>query len=74
MGIISPPDQLVEDARAAFDSLHPGGIWIVGSGMEEEFSNHGTLFARRGNGWEVLERIGQGSEVEDLALHAPMAG
>lgn len=69
-----PPDQLVEGARAAFDSLHPGGIWIVGRSLEEDFSNHATIFARREKGWEVLERIGQGSEVEDLALHAPMTG
>jgi hypothetical protein len=31
-----------------------------------------TLFRRQEDGWEVLERIGRGSEMEDIALGAPV--
>jgi predicted methyltransferase len=61
-------EQLAEAASAAFDSLRPGGIWIVGRTREEDFSNHATLFRRGENAWEPLERIGNGSEIEEVAL------
>jgi hypothetical protein len=62
--------QLTEGAAVAFESLRPGGMWIVGRTLEADFTNHVTFFRRKDNGWEVLERIGQGSEIEDLALSA----
>lgn len=61
-------EQLVEAARAIFDSLTPGGFWIVGRSLEEDGSHHASILRRRDGGWEVLERIGNGSEIEELAL------
>jgi hypothetical protein len=63
--------QLTEGVSAAFLSLQPGGLWIVGRTLMEDHTNHATFFRRRESGWEVLERIGSGSEVEDLALRVP---
>ncbi len=65
--------QLSEAAAAVFDSLAPGGIWIVGRTTEDDFTNHATIFRRSDSGWTVLERVGSGSEIEDLALGAPVA-
>ena len=62
--------QLAEGVSAAFQSLQPGGLWIVGRTLEEEFTNHATFFRRNEKGFEVLERIGSGSEMESLALSA----
>lgn len=64
-------DRLVEGINAAFNSLKPGGIWIVGRTLEEDFSNHATLFRKQQSGWTVMERLGQGSEIEELALRVP---
>jgi len=63
-------EQLAAGANAAFQSLLPGGLWIVGRTLEGDFSNHATFFRRGESGWEVLERIGGGSEMEELALGA----
>ena len=63
--------ELTEGASAAFHSLQPGGLWIVGRTLLEDHTHHATFFRRNENGWEVLERIGLGSEVEDLALRIP---
>jgi hypothetical protein len=59
--------------NAAFHSIKPGGIWIVGRTLEEDLSNHATFLRRLDNGWEVLERIGKGSEIEELAMRAPVS-
>jgi hypothetical protein len=56
--------QLSEGADAAFQSLQPGGIWIVGRTLESDFSNHVSFLQRQERGWEVLYRIGDGSEME----------
>lgn len=61
-------EQLRTGAKAIFDSLRPGGIWVVGRTLETDFSNHATLFRRNETGWEGLERIGNGWELEELAL------
>lgn len=66
------PEQLTAAAHAAFQSLKPKGIWIVGRTMEDDFSNHVTFLRRQEDGWEVLERIGKGSDIEDLVLRAPV--
>ena len=63
-------EQLTEGATAAFHSIEPGGIWIVGRTLEEDLSNHVTFFRRQETGWEVLERIGKGSEMEQFSMHA----
>lgn len=61
-------DKLAEGARAAFDSVRPGGLWVVGRTLEENFTNHVTFLRRGDSGWEVLGRIGDGSEMEQVAL------
>jgi hypothetical protein len=64
-------EELAMGVNAVFQSLLPGGLWIVGRTLEEDFSNHATFLRRGESGWEVLERIGAGSEMEELALGAP---
>jgi hypothetical protein len=68
-----PDETLAEGARAIFNSLQPGGIWIVGRTLEEDLSNHVTFLRRNDRSWEVLDRIGTGSEIEELALRAQEA-
>src|ERR1700730_3097004 len=63
-------ERLVDAASAAFHSLRPGGIWIVGRTLEEDFSNHVTFLRRHQEKWEVLDRIGSGSEMEEFAARA----
>jgi len=60
--------QLVDGVHAAFDSLKPGGLWITGRTLEESQTNHVTFFRRTETKWEVLERIGSGSELEELVM------
>jgi hypothetical protein len=64
--------KLSEAITAIFHSLEPNGIWIVGRTLEEDFTNHATLLGRGSQGWEVLERIGKGSEIEAMAVAARM--
>jgi hypothetical protein len=64
-------EQLTEAAAAIFDSLSAGGIWIVGRTLEGDLSNHVSILRRLDEGWEVLERVGSGSEIEEVALRAP---
>lgn len=64
-------EQLETAVNAAFDSVRPGGLWIVGRTWEDDFSNHATFFLRREDAWQVLGRLRNGSELEDLALAAP---
>jgi hypothetical protein len=61
-------ERLAEGYRAIFDSLQPGGIWIVGRTLEEDLTNHATFFRRREHDWEVLDRVGGGWEMEEMAL------
>jgi hypothetical protein len=60
--------QLKTAVSAAFDSVRAGGLWIVGRTWEDDFSNHATLFLRGSAAWQILDRIGQGSELEPLVL------
>jgi hypothetical protein len=61
-------ERLAEGYRAIFDSLQPGGIWIVGRTLEEDLTNHATFFRRGEHDWEVLDRVGGGWEMEEMAL------
>ncbi|MGB9458360.1 MAG: hypothetical protein WCB12_20095 [Bryobacteraceae bacterium] len=61
-------EDLARGASAAFQSLRPAGIWIVGRTSEEDLKNHVSLLRRSDRGWKLLERIGSGSEIEELAL------
>lgn len=63
-----PPGDLARGADAVFQSLRPGGIWIVGRTWEEDSSNHASLLRRSERGWELLQRIGGGWEMEQAAL------
>ncbi len=63
-----PAEQISKGFAAVFESLRPGGMWIMGRTLEEDFSNHVTFFERQERGWRVRERIGQGSDLESLAL------
>ena len=64
-----PIQQLVEGVRAAFQSLNPRGLWIVGRTLDDH-TNHVTFFRRAEKQFEVAARIGKGSEIEELALGA----
>ena len=57
--------QLKEGSQAAHKSLKRGGVWIVGRTLESDFSNHVSFLQRRENGWQILGRIGNGSEMEE---------
>lgn len=61
-------DRLTEGVRAAFCSVKPGGLWIVGRTHEHDANNHVTFFRRTDTNWEILERIGRGSEIEELVI------
>jgi hypothetical protein len=61
-------ERLQEAARSIFESVRPNGIWIVGKTREDDFTNHTTFFRRREKGWEIIERTGSGSEIEELVL------
>ena len=60
-----PRERLLEGANAAFRSLKPGGLWIVGRTLENQ-TNHATFFRRTEKKWEAITRIGNGSEIEEL--------
>ena len=60
-----PIERLVEGVNAAFQSLKPGGLWIVGRTLENRTS-HVTFFRRTEKKWEATARIGNGSEIEEL--------
>jgi hypothetical protein len=59
---------LLDGIHAAFESVKPGGLWIVGRTLEENLTNHVTVFRRTAEKWEVLDRIGNGSEIEELVM------
>jgi hypothetical protein len=56
--------QLRDGAQGIFQSLKPGGIWIVGRTLENDFSNDVTILQKEEDGWQILVRIGNGSEME----------
>jgi hypothetical protein len=60
--------RLLDGIHAAFESLKPGGLWIVGRTLEKNLTNHVTFFRRTEEKWEVLGRIGNGSEIEELVM------
>lgn len=65
--------RLAEGIQAASESLRPGGLWIVGRTLEKSQTNHVTFFRRTHTKWEVLERIGDGSEIEELVMRESSA-
>jgi hypothetical protein len=59
--------QLRKGSEVAFRSLKLGGVWIVGRTLESDFSNHVTFLQKLQNGWGIITRIGNGSEMEAYA-------
>jgi hypothetical protein len=61
-------DTLRQGIRAVFESLADGGLWVVGRTKEElaEPRNHASIWQRVSRGFELLERIGDGSEIDGL--------
>jgi hypothetical protein len=73
MNILQPcnfaEDKLLEGVRTVWNSLWPGGIWIVGRTIGDDAPCHGvSVFCKTGDGFRLLDRFGEGSEIEDLAL------
>jgi hypothetical protein len=55
--------------EAVWRSLRPGGLWILGrTQMAEPFGHDVSILERHTGGFGVIERMGAGSEIEDLAL------
>jgi hypothetical protein len=62
-------DRLAQAARNVWQSLKPDGIWIVGRTIEENPPlHHASVMIRTPQGFQLLERHVEKSEVEDLAL------
>ena len=66
-------DLLLQASRTIATSLAPGGIWIVGRTMENNFVNHASIFELRSGAWHLIQRLNQGSEIEALILAASPA-
>jgi hypothetical protein len=47
------------------ERLRPGGLLIVCRTLDDG-ANHGSFFKAEGDGWTVVGRIGEGSEIESL--------
>lgn len=64
-----PHERLKQGVRAVLASLAPGGVWLVGRTFEEKPPRHNaSLLKKENGGFRVIERWGEGSEIEDLAL------
>jgi hypothetical protein len=65
-------ERLREGVGAVLGSLANEGIWIVGRTIDEAATSHNvTIFRKQDSGHlAVVERIGEGSEIEGLAVEA----
>ncbi|MCU0228600.1 MAG: hypothetical protein MUF01_13270 [Bryobacterales bacterium] len=61
-------DQLLAGVTAVHASMKSGGVWVVGRTLEEDRRNHASILTREDSGWSLQTRVGDGSEIEDLAL------
>lgn len=61
---------LREGADSAFQSLRPRGVWVVGRTLESDLSNHVSFLQKLDDGWQLLGRIGKGSDMEQLVNFA----
>lgn len=62
-------ERLTEGARAVWRSLVPGGVWVVGRTVRQNPPHHEvSYFTRTGSGFELIERVDKGSEIEGLVL------
>lgn len=63
--------RLLEGVRAVGRSLVKGGIWIVGRTFRDDPPSHNvSVFVKEAQGFKLLRRFGEGSEIEDVALRA----
>jgi hypothetical protein len=62
--------ELTQGIRSVIASLHSGGIWIVGRTIREDPPVHDvSIFRKRSSGdFELIERVGSGSEIESIVL------
>lgn len=64
-----PAQQLRAAVRNLRDRLRGPGAFLLIVRTEETGSNHGSIFSLDANGsFGVLERVGRGSEIEDIVL------
>jgi hypothetical protein len=62
-------ERLTEGAQAVWHSLKPGGWWIVGRTWQENPpAHHVSVLEKNVGGFQLVERYGDGSEIESLAL------
>jgi hypothetical protein len=73
-----PEARIREGIRASLLSLTENGIWIVGRTVEDPpKGNHATIFQKRNHAFVVMDRVGEGWELEEWAVSAdkkPAAG
>lgn len=61
--------RLTDAARAVWESLEPGGVWVVGRTMTESpCVHHASILRKTAAGFDMVARYAEKSEVEDLAL------
>jgi hypothetical protein len=67
--------RIAEGIAAVADSLREGGVWVVGrsTGRPGEGPMDATVYARTGDGFRPLLRLGAGTEVDPLVPQAPQA-
>jgi hypothetical protein len=60
--------EIVRGFRAVFESLRPGGLWILGRTTEEKnpVRNEVSVLQKHATGFRLLERLNGGSELEDV--------
>jgi hypothetical protein len=65
--------EIERSARNIWCSLQPDGVWIVGRTVQEEpLIHHASIMVKTAEGFRLLDRYTQKSEVEDLALKVRM--
>jgi hypothetical protein len=66
-------DALARAARNIWVSLKPEGLWIVGRTVQDEpIVHHVSILVKTGEGFHVIERYNEQSEIEDIALAVRM--
>jgi hypothetical protein len=63
------PVRLRQGALSVWRSLRRGGVWIVGRSMEQSpMLHHASILVRTAQGFVLMERYIDKSEMEDMAL------
>jgi len=62
-------ERLLAGAQAVWSSLKPGGLWIVGrTWSDNPPTNHATVLERTADGFQLVEKYGEGSEIVPLVV------